>query len=127
QISESLYFIPNRPQLPTNFILKFMRAFKHIGKLRCQSCHFLFERLAVIYLLFNTNIATRCKNIILHCDILYRSYRADAFFILKCAILEGFECIREFLDIFLRKITMLTVYLMSHLAGINKYCLAFLF
>ena len=30
---------------------------KHIRQFRCQPCHFLFKRLAVIFLLFNADIA----------------------------------------------------------------------
>ena len=78
-----------------------------LRKFRSQTPHFLFKRLAVIFLFLNTNIASRSENVILLCNVLCSDNSTEALFIFECSINEGIISVGNFLDVFIRQLTQL--------------------
>ena len=100
----ALNLIPDRSQLLPNLPLQFMGLCEHLRKFGSQAAHFLFKRLAVVFLLLDTYVAAGGEDVILFGNVGGGNGGAEAFDVFKRAFLKGRKRICQFLNIAVGKI-----------------------
>ena len=74
-----------------------MRLSEKLRQFSGQSPHLLFKRFTVIFLLLNSDIASRRENVILLCNVLRSNNRTEALFVFKRSSNEGIVGVSDFL------------------------------
>ena len=100
---------------------------KHLGELVGESGHLLLEGLTIILGLGNADIATGSKNVILLSNVVKSGHCTESLLILQSAFHILVICSGNLHDIFFCKLAEATGNHRTHIAGIDKQCLAWLF
>jgi len=70
-------------QLLSDFILQLVALLKESAQFRCQPLHLIFKRLAVVFLLGYSYIATRRKDKVLRTDIVDGTHGTEALLVFE--------------------------------------------
>lgn len=100
---------------------------EHLGEFPGKTGHFLLEGFVVLHGVFDADVTAGGEDVVLLGNVCGFDYGTEAFFVLKFAFLEFFEGARKAFNVLLAEVAMLAVHHVTHIAGVNEECLAFLF